>query len=132
VDEGYKRFLDALKEGRTNVHPSKFIERKKYRSITYPQYGPAAKIKNGKLHLSGLGELRLFDYRKVKWKPKTVTVKFKQGRWHSIITAEAQEKDVLDLIRPDDPRQDAGFDTGLTALVTDSEGNEYDPAQSLV
>jgi transposase len=86
VDEGYKRFFDALKEGRANVHPSKFIERKKYRSITYPQYGPAAKIKNGKLHLSGLGEFRLFDYRKVKGKPKTVTVKFKQGRWHCIIT----------------------------------------------
>jgi putative transposase len=82
VDEGYKRFFDALEEGRTNVHPPKFIERKKYRSITYPQYGPAAKIKNGKLHLSGLGEFRLFDYRKVKGKPKTVTVKFKQGRWY--------------------------------------------------
>jgi transposase len=52
VDEGYKRFFDALKEGRVNVHPPKFIERKKYRSITYPQYGSAAKIKNGKLHLS--------------------------------------------------------------------------------
>ena len=130
VDEGYKRFFEALKEGRTNVHPPKFIERKKYRSITYPQYGPAAKIKNGKLHLSGLGEFRLFDYRKVKGKPKTVTVKFKQGRWHCIVTAEAQEKDVLDLIRPDDTRPDAGFDTGLTALLTDSEGNEYDPPKT--
>ena len=130
VDEGYKRFFDALKEGRANVHPPKFIERKKYRSITYSQYRPAAKIKNGKLHLSGLGEFRLFDYRKVKGKPKTVTVKFKQGRWHCIVTAEAQEKDILDLIRPDDPRQDAGFDTGLTALLTDSEGNEYDPPRA--
>ena len=126
VDEGYQRFFEALKEGRTNAHPPKFIERKKYRSITYPQYRPAAKIKNGKLHLSGLGEFRLFDYRKVKGKPKTVTIKFKQGRWHCIITTEAQEKDVLDLIRPDDTRQDAGFDPGLTALLPDSEGNKYD------
>jgi transposase len=130
VDEGYKRFFEALKEGRTDVHPPKFIERKKYRSITYPQYGPAAKIKNGKLYLSGIGEFRLFDYRKVKGKPKTITIKFKQGRWHCIITAEAQEKDVLDMIRPDDPRQDAGFDTGLTVLLTDSEGNEYDPPKA--
>jgi putative transposase len=130
VDEGYKRFFEALKEGRTNVNPPKFIERKKYRSITYPQYGPAAKIKNGKLYLSGIGEFQLFDYRKVKGKPKTVTIKFKQGRWHCIITTEAQEKDVLDMIRPDDPRQDAGFDTGLTALLTDSEGNEYDPPKA--
>ena len=40
------------------------------------------------------------------------------------------EKDVLDLIRLDDPRQDAGLDTGLTALLTDSEGNEYDPPKA--
>jgi transposase len=130
VDEGYKRFFDALKEGRANVHPPKFIERKKYRSITYPQYGPAAKIKTGKLNLSGLGEFRVFDYCKIKGKPKTVTVKFKQGRWHCIITAEAQEKDVVDLLRPDDTRPDAEFDTGLTALLTDSEGNAYNPPKA--
>jgi putative transposase len=130
VDAGYKRFFEALKEGRTNVYPPKFIERKKYRSITYPQYGPAAKIKTGKLNLSGLGEFRVFDYCKIKGKPKTVTVKFKQGRWHCIITAEAQEKDVVDLLRPDDTRPDAEFDTGLTALLTDSEGNAYNPPKA--
>jgi len=80
VDEGYKRFLEALREGRANVHPQQFIERKKYRSLTYPQYGPAAKIKNSKVYLSGIGEFRLLDYRKIKGKPKTITVKFKRGR----------------------------------------------------
>ena len=33
VDEGYKRFFEALKEGRANVQPPKFMERQKYRSI---------------------------------------------------------------------------------------------------
>lgn len=137
VDEGYKRFFEALKEGCWNVHPPKFIEFKKYRSITYPQYGSAAHIKNGKLYLSGIGEFRLFDYRKVKGKPKTVTVKFKQGRWHCIITAEAQEKDVISPVKATvgwfplgDARQDAGIDTGLDKLMTDSEGNEYDPPKA--
>ncbi len=130
VAEGYKRFFEALKEGKTDVHPPKFIERKKYRSITFPQYGPAAKIKNGKMHLSGLGEFRLFDYRKVKGKPKTVTIKFKQGRWHCVVTAEAQEKDVLDMLTSSDFRPDAGADTGLTALLTDSEGVKYDPPKA--
>jgi len=50
-----------------------------------------------------------------------------QGPVACIIIAEAQEKDVLDLIHPDDTRPYAGLDTGLTALLTDSEGNEYDP-----
>jgi transposase len=130
IAEGYKRYFDAVKEGRKNVQLPHFIEFKKYRSFTFPQYGPAAHIKNSKLHLSGLGEFALYDYRKVKGKPKTVTVKFKQGRWHCIVTAECQEKDRLPVIQANDERPDGGIDTGLTALMTDSEGNDYDPPKA--
>ena len=63
----------------------------------------------------------MFDYRNIKKKSKTVPVKFKQGRRHCIITAAAQEKDILDMPRHDDTGQDAAFDTGLTALLTDSQ-----------
>ena len=45
VNEGYNRFLDAIKKGRSGVNPPKFMELKKYRSITYPQYGPGAHIR---------------------------------------------------------------------------------------
>lgn len=130
VDEGYKRFFDALKEGKTAVHAPQYVEFKKYRSITYPQYGSAAHIKDSTLYLSGLGAFRLFDYRKIKGGKKTVTVKFKQGRWHCIVTAEVQEKDVIEMPGADDQRWDAGLDTGLTKLMTDSHGREYDPPKA--
>ena len=130
IDEGYKRFFDALKKGQTDVHPPKCIELKKYRSITYPQYGSAAHISNSKLYLSGLGEFKLYDHRRIKGKPKTVTVKFKQGRWHCIVTAAIQEKDVIPQIRDNDDRLDAGIDMGLDKLMTDSHGKEYDPPKA--
>ena len=63
----------------------------------------------------------MFDYRNIRRKSKTVPVKFKQGRWHCIITTEAQEKDILDMLSPNGTRQDAAIDTGMTALLTDSQ-----------
>lgn len=77
VAEGYKRFFEAIKEGCPNVSPPKYIEFKKYRSITYPQYGASAHIKNGKLYLSNLGVYQIDDYRKIRGKKNTVTVKFR-------------------------------------------------------
>ena len=130
VDEGYKRFFEAVKEGRSGVKPPKFIEFKKYRSITYPQYGSAAHIRNNKLYLSGLGEFVIYGYRKARGRKKTVTIKFKQGRWHCIVTAEMQEKDIAAPVRTDDTRPDAGIDTGLEKLMTDSFGFEYDPPKA--
>jgi transposase len=130
VDEGYKRFFDAVKEGKKNVHPPKCIDRKHYRSITYPQYGTAAHIKNSTLHLSMLGDYKVTSYRKIKGRPKTVTVKFKQGRWWAIVTALCQEKDVVSGVSANGSRIDVGIDTGLACLMTDSENNTYDPPKA--
>lgn len=129
VDEGYKRFFDALKEGKTNVHPPRFTDFRKYRSFTFPQYGTAAHIKNSTLHLSGLGDFSIHDYRKIRGKKKTVTIKMKQGRWWCIVTAEAQEKDILPQV-PSEGRMNAGIDPGLSVLMTDSYGETYDPPKA--
>lgn len=130
VDEGYKRFFDALKEGKIIVHPPKFIMFKKYRSFTFPQYGTAARIKNSTLHLSGLGDFSIRSYRKIKGKPKTITVKFKQGRWWCIVTAEAQEKDVLPAVDASESKFDVAIDMGLATLMADSFGETYDPPKA--
>jgi len=129
VDEGYKRFFDALKEGKTSVHPPRFLDFRKYRSFTFPQYGSAAHIKNSTLHLSGLDDFRIHDYRKVRGKKKTVTIKMKQGRWWCIVTAETQEKDILPQV-PSEGRMNAGIDPGLSVLMTDSYGETYDPPKA--
>ena len=83
-----------MKEGRRHVRPPAAIPRKKFRSITYPQYGTAAKIHNGRLHLSKLGEFRLIGWRKMRGAKKSVTIKFKEGHFWAIVMCEVQECDV--------------------------------------
>lgn len=130
VDEGYKRFFDALKEGWPRVKPPRLRRFDRQRSFTYPQYGSAAFIRNGRLHLSGLGDFKVNAYRKIRGRKKTVTVKYAQGRWWCIVTSEIPEMEVHPPLAPDDSRPDAGIDTGLSALLTDSHGIEYDPPRS--
>ncbi|HQN01131.1 MAG TPA: transposase, partial [Candidatus Hydrogenedentes bacterium] len=130
IDEGYKRFFEALQEGRKNIHPPKPIMEKRYRSFTYPQYGPAAFIRNGKLLLSGLGDFSVRAYRKIRGEKKTVTVKWAQGRWWVIVVASIQEKDQVALPSVDDRRLCAGCDPGLEAILTDSDGYKYNPPRA--
>lgn len=122
VEEGYLRFFDALKIGKPNVHPPKRIDRKNYRSFTFPQYGSAAFLRHGKVYLSGLGEFHVHDHRKVRGLKKTLTIKWMHGHWWVIIVANAQEKDVVELLQPGDNRPDAGTDPGISAFLTSSHG----------
>ena len=121
-----------MKEGRRHVRPPAAIPRKKFRSITYPQYGTAAKIHNGRLHLSKLGEFRLIGWRKMRGAKKSVTIKFKEGHFWAIVMCEVQECDVC---RPyaevQDVLPDGGIDPGLKAVLSDSAGKNYETPKPL-
>jgi putative transposase len=130
IDEGYKRFFEALKEGRKDVKPPKPIIEKRHRSFTYPQYGTAAFIRNGKLHLSNLGDFHVRGHRKIHGLKKTVTVKWMQGHWWVIITAMIQEKDQIGVPSPSQSILYGAGDTGIVAILTESSGKKYDPPRA--
>jgi transposase len=131
VDEGTKRWLEAHREGRKHVKPPRAIDKHEYVSFTFPQYGFAARIKRGKLCLSKLGEFRLLDYRKIRGRPKTVTVKWDAGRWWAFIACEIQAKDVYRSAKAVEDLPDTGIDTGLTRLFTTAHGEAFDPPRAL-
>jgi hypothetical protein len=97
------------------------MQRKHFRSITYPQYGTAAQVKNGKLHPSKLGEFRIIGWRKMRGAKKSITIKFKDGHFRAIVMSAIQQTDVC---RPykdvKDSLPDAGMHPGLVAVLTDS------------
>lgn len=129
VDEGWRRFWEALGEGRKGVAPPRPVKRDRYRSLTYPQYGNGARLSAGLIHLSGLGSFRLHDHRKVRGRPKTVTLKWAHGRWWCIITSEIQAADIH---APSVPGAvDVGADPGLGSLLTFSDGRIADPPKAL-
>jgi transposase len=132
VMEGQSRWFEAMKEGRRHVRPPTAMPRKKFRSITYPQYGTAAKIHHSRLHLSKLGEFRLIGWRKMRGAKKSVTIKFKEGHFWAIVMCEVQECDVC---RPyaevQDVLPDGGIDPGLSSVLTDSTGKNYETPKPL-
>jgi putative transposase len=131
IDAGNKRWLEALSEGRAQVKPPRPIDLKRYRSFTYTQYGSSAHLHRGVLHLSKLGDFRVHDYRKMRGRPKTVTIAFKHGRWWVIISCEIQVKDVCRSLDVVAHLPDTGIDPGLTALATTAQGEIHDPPKAL-
>jgi transposase len=131
VSEGTKRWLESLHKKESKVRPPHFVERKEVRSFTYPQYGSAAHLKHGVLHLSKIGPLRVLDFRKMRGLPKSVTIRFEQGRWWASISCAIQEKDVFRSAAEVTDLPDAGGDPGLRSLLTLSDGTVFDPPKAL-
>jgi putative transposase len=127
--EGTKRWLDALREDRPGVRPPRPIDRKRYRSFTFPEYGNGCRINNGKLLISGVGWVKLHDHRRIVGTKKTVTVKFAQGRWWASVIALVQVPDRWAPVPEGLP--EAGGDPGLANLLTDSHGRVFDPPKAL-
>lgn len=131
LSEGEKRWFEALKTGRQSVKPPGPIARKHCRSITYPQYGTAACIKNGRLYLSKLGDFRLIGWRKMRGTKKTVSIKWKDGHWWAIVLCQVQERDVCRPLADVQVLPEVGIDPGLSAVMTDSHGASYETPKPL-
>lgn len=126
VDQATRAWLSG-KRG-----PLKFSPRKNYRSFTFTQYGSAVKIRNGRLHMSNLGDARLVGLRRLPGRVKSVTLVAKQGRWFAQFTCEVQVRhrarraasEILAL-------PDTGLDTGLARSATLADGTVFLPAKPL-
>lgn len=125
VTEGQSRWFEAIKAGRRHVRPPAALARKKFRSITYPQYGTAANIHNGVLHLSKIGDFKLTGWRKMRGAKKSVTLKLKDGHFWAIVMCEVQQCDVCTPYKDLTHLSDVGVDPGLSAVLTDSLGRSY-------
>jgi len=127
VLEGVSRWLEAVAEGKGGVRPPRPKDKKHYRSFTFPEYGNGCRINSHRVYLSGFGWFKLHDHRKIAGRPKTVTVKFSQGRWWCTVTAQSFERDLHAPLAADDIRPDLGGDPGLENLLTTSDGQVFSP-----
>ncbi|HEU4707996.1 MAG TPA: transposase, partial [Methylophilaceae bacterium] len=128
IDEGTKRWLEAGPG--EQVRPPHHKRRRKYRSFTFPQYGAAVNLHHGELYASGIGKIPADCWRKLRGLPKTVTIKFKNGKWWAIITCAIQAKDIYKPMQAVAHLPDGSGDPGLETLLTDIEGTQYDPPRA--
>ena len=98
----------------------RFQGRNRYDSFTYPQKGFEI-TDDGKLKLSKIGELRIFQHREIECNIKTCTIKRDVDQWYVIFACEV-EPTVLSKTN-----KSIGIDVGLKSLITDSDGNQIKP-----
>lgn len=117
LDKAYQAFFRRVRERSGKAGFPRFKSRKRYDSFTYPQAGFG--VKNGKLHLSKIGELKIKLHRPIDGRVKALTVtRSATGKWYACFSVEIEVQPL--------PQNDkaVGIDVGLSAFATLSTGEQ--------
>ncbi len=117
VDRSFKNYFNGFGYPR-------FQGRNRYNSFTYPQSGFS--IKDGKLNLSKIGNIKIIQHRDIEGKIKTCTIKKDIDQWYVTFSCD------IDIpIIPVKIKTRTGIDVGLKLLITLSNGESIEPPKFL-
>ena len=119
LDKAFQAFFRRVTERHGKAGFPRFKARRRYDSFTYAQSGFA--LKDGKLHLSKIGDVRIKLHRPVEGKIKTLTItRSATGKWHACFSVEIEAQPL--------PASDRaiGIDVGLSHFATLSTGEQID------
>lgn len=124
----FKNFFTGIKEDRKAGYP-RFKGRNRYDSFTYPQYGNGATLKVGRLQLSKIGVIRIFQHRPIPANAtiKTCTIRRDVDKWYACFSVEIENPPQ----QPCQRKSQVGIDFGLNSLVTLSNGEKVQPPKFL-
>jgi putative transposase len=89
VDRSFASFFRRVRAGRAPGYP-RFKGAGWYDSFTYPQWGGAVHLRDGRLVLSKIGSIRLHADRPLHGKPKTCTLVRRYDGWYAVIVCELE------------------------------------------
>jgi putative transposase len=112
LDKAYRAFFAGLSR-----YP-KFKRYGRYKSFTYPQKG--FKLEDGRLHLSGIGRLKIVLHRPVSGLIKRVTVIRDVDQWFAAFLVEEGTSATIA------PSRAVGVDVGVSNIVALSDGTLVD------
>lgn len=123
VDKSFQAFFRRLKKGGKAGFP-RFKSCERYNNLTFPSYGDGCKLlRNGKLRLQGIGELKIKQHRQMPEgaKIKTVALLRDGNHYYACFTCEI-------LPSPNLPStgKEVGIDVGLTTYATLSDGEKIE------
>ncbi len=118
VDLALKAFFRRVKAGDEPGYP-RFKGKGRYDSITYKQLG--FEVKDGKLHLAKIGDIKIKLHRPIEGTIKTCTIRrMPTGKWFVCFSVEIEDM-------PLPPWKDGsvvGVDVGLESFATLSNGKK--------
>ena len=117
LDRSFKNFFNGFGYPR-------FQGRNRYNTFTYPQSG--FEIRDGKIKLSRIGHVRIFQHREIEGKIKTCTIKKDVDQWYAIFTTEIDRH-----IKKVPVESMIGIDVGLSSLLILSNGDKIEPPEYL-
>jgi len=123
LDKAFQNFFRRVKNGDKKVGYPRFQGKNRYDSFTYPQSG--FNVKDGKLHLSKIGVIRLFQHREIEGKIKTCTIKQDGNQWYVCFSVELPDAEKKEC------NTSVGIDVGITTLATLSDGTEIENPKTL-
>ncbi|HEX8843583.1 MAG TPA: transposase [Pyrinomonadaceae bacterium] len=119
LDKAFQGFFRRVKERGGKAGFPRFKARKRYDSFTYTQSGFS--VKDGKLRLSKIGDVKIKLHRPIEGMVKTLTItRSATGKWYACFSVEIEAQPL-----PASERS-IGIDVGLSHFATLSTGEQID------
>jgi putative transposase len=121
IDLAFRAFFKRIKKGENPGYP-RFKGFNRINSLHFPQYGKCGcQIKNGKLSVSKIGDIKIVYHRELRGTPKTATIKRNSnGKWFVSISSEIENNPL--------PANELviGIDVGVKTFATFSDGTQIE------
>lgn len=123
LDKAFKAFYRRNKLSEKVGYP-RFKGVNRFHSLEFT-YNDGIKIKDLRLYVQHIGEVKIKLHRPIDGKIKTAIIKRKAGKYYACFSAEVEE------CRLPTTNQVVGLDMGISNLVTTSDGEFYEPPKFL-
>jgi putative transposase len=114
LDKAYKSFFSRITRGETAGFP-RFKGKDRYNTIQYGSFGDGCSIKNNRLRLQNIGEVKVKWHRPLIGKTKTVYITKKNGNYYGCFFQEIETKD-----KPKTGKE-CGVDVGIDHFLVTSD-----------
>lgn len=125
LDRAFQAFFRRIKAGDNPGFP-RFKSKDRFDSITFPFYGDGVKVKNGKLYILNVGNVRIKFHREIEGDIKTISVKRQNGRFYACFSCDNIPHRILA-----DCANEIGIDVGIKSFAALSNGETIDNPKHL-
>ena len=115
LDTTFKSFFRRIKSGEKPGYP-RFKVSNRFNSIKYSKLGDGCQIKNDKLYLQNVGNIKVKWHRKLPDTIKTLSVKRKNNKWYVHFVIECEP------VKFKKTYKKIGIDVGITNFIFGSDG----------
>jgi putative transposase len=125
LNKAFAGFFDRVKTAKVGVKPGypRFKGVGRFDSVEWPKDGDGARWlpKQRRVHLQGIGHVKVHLHREVVGRVKTIQIKRQGRRWMLVLSCDDVPTNPL----PVTGRQ-AGIDVGIVSFATTSDGEHVD------